>query len=520
MLLHLLWILSSAPANAAPPAIAANGVSNAASRIPSVLPGGAVARGARILIDGVRFGSTPAAALLTIRGAASSKRAPLLAVTPSQIEARIPLDAPLGPASLVITANGEASAAYAITVVDANPGIYARNHLGWGPGAIDNLAGGRRIPNTANHPARAGESIVVRATGLGGTVPRGAVIGNTAAKIRTIRRDVQPGIDELVVEIPADVVQGCFVPLRFHAAALASNTVTVAIHNRPGSCVPSPAFPMPHWKPGNSAVALLARSHTRELGEQKDTIVDELLAAFFDFQSADALASPFLYGLPPGGCSLVTAPIPEAATQSVLAFLLGRPGEGIEAGSSITVNNARFQRRIPQVPGAKGLYRSTLSGRSNPRLAERPVPLLLDPGPVSVRSAGGGTVGAFAVTLPASGPVEWGFQGVIHSTQESLHIEWRTPITQRLVLAAASAISATSAATICLCLERASRREITIPAELMRHLPLSRQTPGQPPGSITLISWPEKLEAPIRSRGLVNGEAIGISVAQAAVSFQ
>ncbi|MBS1828490.1 MAG: hypothetical protein JST93_24495 [Acidobacteria bacterium] len=511
LLLALFWLWSATAASAAPPAIAANGIANAASRIPSTLPGGALAREARFILDGVRFGSTP---VITIQGE-TSVRATIISATATRIEARIPQDAPLGPANLTVTSNKETSAAHPLIIVDANPGLYSRNEHGWGPGAIDNL--NPRQPNSATRPARPGQSVLLRATGSPG--PSAPVfIGNVATRVQSVRRNVQPGIDELSVPIPANAPEGCFVPVRLTGPNHSSNTVTIAISSS-GPCTPSTSFPMPHWKPGNSAVVLLARSLSKDMDEPGYSTVDELLAAFFHLRTAESLSSPFLYGLPTGSCTLATAPIPEGATQSPLWFLLGKPGEGIDAGPAIFVNNPRFQRRVPTVPGTPGLYRSTLSGSVTPRISNRPVPLLLDPGPIQVRG-GGATVSEFTISLKAPSPIERNAENVIHSTRESLHLEWRTPESQRLVLVAASAISATSATAVCLCLEKASKGAFTIPKDLLAHLPLSRQTPGQPAGRITLISWPEKLEYPINAKGLTNGEAISVSAVQSAILFR
>jgi hypothetical protein len=106
---------------------------------------------------------------------------------------------------------------------------------------------------------------------------------------------------------------------------------------------------------------------------------------------------------------------------------------------------------------------------------------------------------------------------VTHPAREPLHIEWQNSDSGRIVLIAASAISDSSATAVCLCLEKAAKGAFTIPPDLLAHLPLSRQTPGQPPARLTLISWPSKLDAPFKARGLVNGEAVSISIAQSAI---
>src|SRR5579871_757738 len=121
-----------AAAQSPPPWIAQNGVVNSASRIPSTLPGGAIARGALFTIFGVRFGTVEHTRVAIdfggVKVAAQVNRS-----TPQQIDARMPDSVRLGAAAVVVTVDGRASAAFPITIVAANPGIFSLNGLGWGP---------------------------------------------------------------------------------------------------------------------------------------------------------------------------------------------------------------------------------------------------------------------------------------------------------------------------------------------------------------------------------------------------
>ena len=96
------WLLAAAD-TPAPPAIAPNGIVNTASRLPATLRGGAIARGARFTIPGVRLGpdigvrgseSEPPAKLADVsvriaqRDAAAD--AGLLLVSATRIDAWIP----------------------------------------------------------------------------------------------------------------------------------------------------------------------------------------------------------------------------------------------------------------------------------------------------------------------------------------------------------------------------------------------------------------------------------------------
>src|SRR5947208_8508286 len=81
--------------HAQPPAINQEGVFNAASRMPPSLPGGALAPGARIVIEGLRFDPTSEVRI----GAIALK---VLSASPARIEALLPASLATGPAALTV----------------------------------------------------------------------------------------------------------------------------------------------------------------------------------------------------------------------------------------------------------------------------------------------------------------------------------------------------------------------------------------------------------------------------------
>ena len=179
-----VWFAMAAAAGrlAAQPGIGQNGVVNAASQIAPTLPGGALARGALFTIHGVRFGTAGNLAV-AIRKGESVLVARILSTTPERIDALVPATAPIGPASLVVTAAGQPSLPFPIEIVESNPGLFSRNGQGWGPGRIDNLeAPGSRRANALEHPARPGRQIVLAATGLGVARSITVFVGNRAVR--------------------------------------------------------------------------------------------------------------------------------------------------------------------------------------------------------------------------------------------------------------------------------------------------------------------------------------------------
>src|SRR5436190_20180792 len=123
----------------------------------------AIARGARFLIMGQRFG--PANTLsMSLGPEATAVRVPIIHVENGRVEARMPADAPLGALPLRIIRDGEASPVATIRVVESAFGIFSQNGHGWGPGQIYNSTGAL---NTVSNSARRGHRMAVQGTGLG-----------------------------------------------------------------------------------------------------------------------------------------------------------------------------------------------------------------------------------------------------------------------------------------------------------------------------------------------------------------
>jgi len=97
------WLVCwTAAAWAQAPEIARNGVVNEASNTPLALADSALARGSRLTIRGARFGSRLPDTSAKLLGPAGAKPLAIIRVDPSTVTARVPDDAPLGPASLTL----------------------------------------------------------------------------------------------------------------------------------------------------------------------------------------------------------------------------------------------------------------------------------------------------------------------------------------------------------------------------------------------------------------------------------
>ena len=154
------------------PYLPAGAVTNAAGPTPS----SAVAPGSAISIFGVNLAesvqdnvaSTMPQTLAGVTVSIGGQLLPLYYVSPSQINAQLPADTPLGPSSLVVTTPEQAKVTANFTVAQDAPGLFA-------------LASKNKAYALAFHqdgtlvteasPAQAGETLTVYGTGFGPTTP-------------------------------------------------------------------------------------------------------------------------------------------------------------------------------------------------------------------------------------------------------------------------------------------------------------------------------------------------------------
>jgi len=264
--------------NAAPPvgpAISSGGVLNAASNAPASPPNGGVAQGSYISIYGSLLGpntwvyapggATLAATLggVSIKLTNGSTAVDVLPtfVAPSQINAIIPSNAPLGIGQLTVTYNGVTSPPFPVNILAHAPGVFtlgATSTAGiiqtFSPGTPDNL----RAVNGPTATAAAGDWGIIWSTGLGPNIvlgqlqpdnqpPPGGMLDLDVAVTVTVngipaivgykgRAPGFPGVDNIYFTVPNGVPNGCAIPVVLTAGAATANQVTIAINSQHSSC--------------------------------------------------------------------------------------------------------------------------------------------------------------------------------------------------------------------------------------------------------------------------------------------
>ncbi len=150
------------------PVVPQTGVVHAASFLP-----GAASRGSIISILGVNLAATTAGAtslpLPTGLAGASVEigglAAPLYFVSPTQINAQVPMELGATEVSLIVRNGASSSDPVTIVARPASPGIFTQDGDGSGPGVITHAATNFLV--TPDRPASAGEVVQIYATGLG-----------------------------------------------------------------------------------------------------------------------------------------------------------------------------------------------------------------------------------------------------------------------------------------------------------------------------------------------------------------
>ena len=170
-----------------------------------------------------------------------------------QLAAVLPSDTPLGEGILTVTFNGETSEPSSILVVEHNIGIYGLRADGRGPAIVTDLA---FTVNSVVNSFAPGQIVVAWITGLGArssdaqpmvedlqnTLDLHVVVGGKQATVFYAGPSGFGGVDQLNFEIPADVVEGCFVPFVMWANESRSNYTSISISSQGTTCSDAQGF--------------------------------------------------------------------------------------------------------------------------------------------------------------------------------------------------------------------------------------------------------------------------------------
>jgi uncharacterized protein (TIGR03437 family) len=482
------------------PEIDRGGVVNAATNTPIALADSAIPRGALLTTRGKRFSENPSETSVKLMGPAGEKTLAIEALDASTVSARVPADVPLGPASLIVIAEGQRSSPYPVKVVRAQFGIYAVNDKGWGSGRIQNLTGAERRPNGVANAANPGQTLVLSGTGLGDAKTPAVFIGGRPSKVISARAS-RDG-DEILFQVPTNAPEGCFVPVQVrNAGPLPSNTVTVAIHKGGGHCHEPEYFPSAGWPGSSFGLVAITRTAQREYG--LEPVSDEAAGWFGRLPGLEKL-NPYFLLPPPGTCTSQVEPWGGGFVPATLISLLAsRAGaQALRAGDEITINDGKTLRRVPAFRGGRGVFDRELS---DPRGRADRLLHFVSPTVVHVAGKGGPDVGPFSFALGGPEPFEMPAGAGPIRRGQPLRLEWTDMGADRIAIVFSNFVDeATGSQGMCYCVGMPGATGLTIPASTLAYFPPASSRTRI---ALTVAAWPLR-PVTFQARGLDHALAI------------
>ncbi len=450
----------------------------------------------------------------------------------NQLAAVLPSNATIGAYDLRVTNGASISAAFRTNVQARKPGIVTA--AGDGNGAAQATVGNASaLVRTSNlgkigafdsRPARPGERVDFWGTGLGpdSASDTGGTSGDqtSAAAIRVIINGAEvtplyagrsfgyPGLDQIAVNLPANVTASCTVSIQIRAGGVLSNAVTIAVSTTDTCTTPGGGG----GGGGNTGLtqseidAILARGSYRSggvsvsrttvytaatiPGTQGTTTRSDIASGSFTSVSGPDL--PLLFGastLPPGFaipahgvCNFFdTTTIPIVGTNLTSRYL--------DAGSALTVQGPAGSRTLARANSQQGnLTYHVEAGPGTPGN-------YLDPGSYTMTGPGGPDVGSFNVSIDVAPELIWTNRTLTNVINRSsgATITWSGGEPTQLVFISGISIVAnidnpsqiTGAAFQCYANQSAG--SFTIPASVLTRLPPTTETTIPGVGSFVLV---------------------------------
>ena len=533
------------------PFIFYRGVVNAASSMAAGLPSGGVARGSMFAIYGRNLGPAVSPPLsfplqnnlggvtVTVTQGNTVVNAIPVFVSPGQINAIMPSNAPLGMVSLRIAVNNALSNRAPVRVVNSSFGIFTFTGTGLGPGAVLNfISPGNEPFNSLNAVAQPGQFATLYGTGLGPiTAPDNLappianlptrtevfVGGRPATVSYSGRSGCCSGMDQIVFQVPPDAPAGCWVPVSVRTeGSIVSNFVTMAIGANAGACS-EPSNPMAAalLSGGRTAMFLAARfalSQDIAVPQPADTTSD-FLGGFL----AQETAGPFNFNpgfsLPPPGTCTAYARIGNFPQDEPLLPGMA-PAQGLRAGAT-TFTGQRGARNLRETAYA-GIV-AALLGSAFPRIAQLANTLLLDPGAFTLSSAVGPDVGQFQGQLEVAQPFTWTNRDQTREVTRSqgFTVTWNGVANGHTVFVTGGGADLPSNATATfLCVAPAGANRLTVPADVLANIPPTRPRLVQSLGAVYVGQW--RLPSPVQfsAPGLDAGLLLSAHVHGKSVTFR
>jgi uncharacterized protein (TIGR03437 family) len=512
-----------------PPAIDPGSVVNAASRMPSSLPGGALSRGARFSLSGVRLGpangvkGSESDPLQMLAGVAvhivqgqTDVAAGVLFASAKRIDGLIPNSAPLGAVRLTVTYNGVASEPYGITLVDSSFGFFTPDTA---PTELPQASAPVLVTR--------GQNVALWGTGLGDASPDIFLAGKPVG-VRSAGEDACcKGVNRIELQIPADAPLGCYVPIQARAGNRGSNVIGISIHAAGEACREPFEWLGKGVQHSTFAgfVALARISVVPEPTFQMGSYEFDYAAAAFGKQNGQPLFPP----LPPfGSCRVHSGRISirrllsgVSDTSSWAEAQPSNPRNYVDAGPEISLSGHDRVKVLRSEPRQRSAYSAVVGGETPLRQVPK-TPLFFAPGVFRVISSGGKDIGPFDVRVEAQRTIQWTNRARLSEVQRSAGVilEWKEARRDDAVLIAATSSDEVSGdSSLCICLAYAKDRHFAISPLSLTNLPPSAED-NLEPSFLLITELPLEAPVSIQARGLDAAFATFLSINARMVRFR
>jgi len=421
-------------------------------------------------------------------------------VSSRRVRAILPSQVPAGEYQLVVVTPEGVSEPAPLLVVESNPGIVTTTGFAGGL-AVASAHPADDVPYLVKFtsPARPGQRVVIEAAGFGpiGTPDNEVapeqpafdaaevlINGLAAPVVYAGRHPEKPGFDRIVLDLPAsELPEGCFVSVTFRTGDVISNPAALAIAN-PGdeTCIHPAGISPDGLRKIDSGDVIVTPSFDLsdlafEMSYEGQTFEFHTRSAGGGFYQYDSFALESGYqpngSLTVNGCSVYTvsgedqefSPLDINAVDAGRELLLTRNGQRLltldrQPGNTYTADLGGGLPSIPGFPSA---------------------PSPIQPGSFTLQGQGGTVIDPFVGLLEVSNPVTWTNKDTVNeiSRLDPLTITWTAGLARDLVTITGFAgvqdpeTEKTRGAAFT-CSAPADRGHITVPADILRLMPVTR----------------------------------------------
>lgn len=535
--------------------IYARGILNAASFMQAGLPAGSIARGSLFTIfgRGLGPGSSPSLAFplsttlggVTVQvtqGSTSVSAIPVF-VSPAQINAIMPSNAPLGAVSVLVTFGNLKSPPARATVVTDSFGAFSLNSSGIGPGVMQNFVDAGNTPlNLPSVSAQPGQAIILYGTGLGaglsadniapptGNLPTKVEVfvgGQPAATNYSGRSPCCSGLDQIVFTVPSNAPSGCWVPVQIRTSgATVSNTTTIAISADGSPCSDTFNAMSAPFLAGQKIglVGLLRTDITEDVGlEKAGQVTTDAIMMTFQQESPVPIA-PFnaLMSLPPPGTCTAYTGAGDLLNGDQVPGADDPGARFLNAGASLSVMSGANTRTVARPTSKARNYQPLGYTYTNFR---RPTSLFLNPGNFTVNGPGGTDVGTFQATITIPNPVGLTWtnraQTLTIDRTQGFTVNWTgAPSDQPVIIFGGGVDTPTNSSAVFACVAAAGSSSFTVPAIALANVPATRPNLIKSKGAVYVGALPTANPAAFTASGIDTGAIMAGTFAAKTVIFQ